>query len=311
MTSMVRGAEFLRAAVGDAGFAALKKAADRYPAIAEAILPRVCIAWLDVARRCCYEGEVPGTDALLKGGELHAQGVSEPLEHLHPAVSLLLVEVAGDQLELPEEFDPKLVSRLAKSIDLLTKRTFLMVLRDLEEAHPQKTDEESSTETSPNEGTSTDGEVSGSSEDPELEKGVALPGKASGPIPPEAPAAPTPQSKQKGQPSKQALKSESGVVGKGMQYAYHVTHNAALPSISEKGLLPQPHPHSDEPVIFVERDEDGAAVYHEPGKTVMLRMPVSGYGCTEDGEDVLHDPVAPERIEVRNEQGWVPLKKPQ
>lgn len=207
---MVRGAEFLRAAVGEAGFTALMKAADRYPAIAEAILPRVCIAWLDVARRCGYEGEVPGTQAMLKSGAIYAQGTSEPLDQLHPAVSLLLVEVAGDDLELPEEFDPKLVSRLAKSIDLLTKRNFLMVLRDLEEAHPERSPEESTpgsvTESSVGSDTSASVEVSETTEsDNELEKGVALPGKASGPIPPAEPTPPAPQSKQKGQPPKDGI----------------------------------------------------------------------------------------------------------
>lgn len=93
-------------------------------------------------------------------------------------------------------------------------------------------------------------------------------------------------------------------------YAHHVTLTEFLPSIREKGLLPQRHRSSREPVIFVEPDEGEAGIYHEPGKTSMLRFKVPGFGSTRDGESVIHDRVPPEQIEVRHPmKGWMPLSE--
>lgn len=95
-----------------------------------------------------------------------------------------------------------------------------------------------------------------------------------------------------------------------LEYAYHVTSLDRLPAIQRDGLKPAPHPHLDEDdeAIFVERDPEGADVYSDRGKTVMLRFLVDGFGSTEDGEDVLYDvAVPPEQIEARTRTGWQPI----
>ena len=90
------------------------------------------------------------------------------------------------------------------------------------------------------------------------------------------------------------------------QYAYHVTLREFLPSIREDGLVPQWHEGADRDVIFVERTESEAAIYHEPG-SVMLRVQVNGYGCTEGGEDVLTWVVPPGEIFIRDGDQRTPL----
>lgn len=91
--------------------------------------------------------------------------------------------------------------------------------------------------------------------------------------------------------------------------AYHTTLAANLPSISMFGLLPRPHQHLDPEDVgtFVERDEDGAAIYQHPDM-VMLRLRAPGIGSTEDGEDVVQEPVHPDHIEVRVGDQWKPLR---
>lgn len=91
------------------------------------------------------------------------------------------------------------------------------------------------------------------------------------------------------------------------QYAYHVTLGQFLPSIAKNGLVPREHASTGEPVIFVEPDEAEAAIYADPPKTVMLRFPVDGFGTTDDGENIWHDTVPPQEIEVRQGDQWVQL----
>jgi hypothetical protein len=193
----MKGELFLQQAVGSPGFNALAEAAATFPALTDAILPRVCLAWLDVARGTGYEGPIPGTNALVKSGYLHAQGVSESLENVLGAASLLMVEVGGDTVPLPEEFSPKLLAKLSKHVELLTKRTLLESIQRWADESASD-DEDSSTESSEE-----------SSEDTEavktdaegLEK-VDMPGKAAAPRAPLQPLAPKPQQKQQGLPPK-------------------------------------------------------------------------------------------------------------
>lgn len=70
-------------------------------------------------------------------------------------------------------------------------------------------------------------------------------------------------------------------------WAYHVTPAQFLPSIVERGLQPNRHPHvEDVPVLFVEPDLAGVEPYWGPGMA-LLRFKVPGFGATEDGESVL------------------------
>jgi len=97
-----------------------------------------------------------------------------------------------------------------------------------------------------------------------------------------------------------------------MEWAYHVTLREFLPSIAKKGLQPDSHESANgEEVIFVERSQEEAEVYAAPD-TVTLRFLVDGFGCTEDGEDVLYDVTIPAvEIEVydKKARSWRPLKE--
>lgn len=95
-------------------------------------------------------------------------------------------------------------------------------------------------------------------------------------------------------------------------YAYHVTLKTLLPSIMEQGLLPHEHEWLDEPGIFVEPDEDAAAAYHEPPKTVMLRFALPrdaslDYYSEDLPEYIWDHRVPPERLERKTKAGWAPL----
>lgn len=90
-------------------------------------------------------------------------------------------------------------------------------------------------------------------------------------------------------------------------YAYHVTLAEFLPSIRKEGLLANRHKHAGgEPVIFVEPDQEEAEIY-ATDKTVTLRFPVKGFGCTPDGECVVDGPIAPEHLDVCLKGKWQPV----
>lgn len=70
-------------------------------------------------------------------------------------------------------------------------------------------------------------------------------------------------------------------------WAYHVTPESNLKRIAIEGLKPNLHAHvPDIPVIFVERDIEGVEPYYGEGMAI-LRFKTPGFGCTEDGEDVI------------------------
>lgn len=87
------------------------------------------------------------------------------------------------------------------------------------------------------------------------------------------------------------------------QYAYHATLRQFLPSIALNGLHP-----GEGDQIFVEPDEEEAWIYLEPSG-VMLRFPVDGFGCTKDGECVVHEPVPAAVIEVQRGTRWHNLQQ--
>ncbi len=100
-------------------------------------------------------------------------------------------------------------------------------------------------------------------------------------------------------------------------WAYHVAPVSALSSIKAQGLRPEWHAHvEDAPVIFVESDREGVEPYYEPRKTVILRFKTSGFGTTEDGENVIYggslrEGAPPDEPLVGNpgEEGAIPPKR--
>lgn len=112
--------------------------------------------------------------------------------------------------------------------------------------------------------------------------------------------------------TKMEARAKAGLAPNGGEHAYHVTLREFLPSIERDGLLPQEHESLEEPGIFFEPNEEGAAVYHEPPNTVMLRWPLSGTprSSTPDGEYAWYETVPPHLIEKKVKGGWVTLAKP-
>jgi hypothetical protein len=125
--------DFLVATLGQDGYEALSKAAQRLPALQSVFVPRTVIAWLDCARRAGFEGAIPGTQASLIKGELvvdgHAYDMAEPTR-----ASAALIVSLMDDVRIPEELEPRLVARLAKSVDTLTKARFISMVKALEDA---------------------------------------------------------------------------------------------------------------------------------------------------------------------------------
>lgn len=94
------------------------------------------------------------------------------------------------------------------------------------------------------------------------------------------------------------------------QYAYHATIREFLPAIAKGGLRPSFNSDLGEEVIFVEPVYEESEVYLEPGRGVMLRFLVDGFGDTPDGEFVLYDVIPPSDIEVEVSKGeWQPISE--
>ena len=185
----MNGETFLRKTVGDESYEVLATVAERLPGLESVILPRVALAWLHVADELGFEGEIPGTDALLKAGEVSFGGYAATVKTEIIGAATLVCQAAGCQdLGLPERLDPRHVARLAKFADTMTKSRFLRRVKELEKtASKSSSDSETTTPGQPDDEEST------------LEKGVELPGKAAEPRGPQAPSAPAPQVKQPGQ----------------------------------------------------------------------------------------------------------------
>lgn len=126
------GNKFLALTLGEQGARALFKAAERYPDLGGALLPRAIIAWLSAEARLrdFYEGSVPGTDAgmsfkkseggytgsvTLPEGKYEFEGAT--LFHVAGAIAVAL-EADVDAAGRVRDSD---VERLGKNIDLLAK----------------------------------------------------------------------------------------------------------------------------------------------------------------------------------------------
>lgn len=188
----MKGEAFLRHAIGDQGYEALSAAVAHVPELEAVILPRVAIAYLHVADEICFQGQIEGTDALLKAGEIWHDGFAAVIGAELPAAAALLCHAAGcDDLQLPQTLEPRRVARLAKSVELMTKAHFLKRIQELQN------------QARAGEGSETSTPSESASEESTLEKGTELPGKAAEPRGPQAPTAPAPQSKQPGQTQQQ------------------------------------------------------------------------------------------------------------
>jgi hypothetical protein len=133
-----RQSDFLEAALGAPAAAALRKAIEREPALAPALVPRVALGWLRAASLVDFEGVVPGTDlafelrksqrggfvgAVRMGGTPYAYDGAE-LTHVASAVAVSLgvsgasPAASGDRL-----------GRLGASVDALARARAVQELR--------------------------------------------------------------------------------------------------------------------------------------------------------------------------------------
>lgn len=123
---------FLKAVLGEDGAKALSKAAQRGPELEYALLPRTIMAWLGIAARADFEGQIPGvgntylqfaksedrySGSVAVGDEVYSFDSASML-HLGACVAVAL---GADH----ERVDPSLrdldLQRLGKNIDTLVK----------------------------------------------------------------------------------------------------------------------------------------------------------------------------------------------
>lgn len=133
-----RKQQFLAAVLGDDGARALAKAAERSEELSGALLPRTVIAWLGLASRFQYEGELPGLEhthiAFAKSETVpdrYSGSVTiddnvydfenASLYHVAGAVAVAVGAVEAD-VNAIRDLD---VERLGKNIDLLAKTRVL------------------------------------------------------------------------------------------------------------------------------------------------------------------------------------------
>lgn len=123
--------QFLSAVLGDAGAAALKKAADRAEGLELALLPRTILAWMNAAPM--YEGALPGledtyvsfskSETGFTGSITIGEGLykfeNETLFHVAGAIAVSVGFTPGDAA--PEAIRNIDIERLGKSIDMLAK----------------------------------------------------------------------------------------------------------------------------------------------------------------------------------------------
>lgn len=176
---------FLTAVLGADGFEALNKAAERLPELEAVFVPRTVIAWLDCANRIGFEGEIPGCDwARIRKGELLLGGARHALADNRAAAAMMIALM--EDVSIPAELDPKMIARLAKSVETLTKQRFLAMIKALEEASEVSPGEASG---SPETTTAAESQSTRETMDG-LDKGIEEPGQAAKPRGPAGPTAP-------------------------------------------------------------------------------------------------------------------------
>lgn len=163
----MNGAAFLKEAVGLQGYEALSNAVARIPELEAVIVPRVAIAWLHVAADLGFEGQVPGTQALLKAGDVCYAGISVDVSTDMVGAATLVCQAVGCDLEVPAGLKPQHVARLAKSVELMTKARFLKRVRELEQASSASGSETSTLDQGSNEESTLEKAADGDVEPPE------------------------------------------------------------------------------------------------------------------------------------------------
>lgn len=137
---------FLKAVLGEAGAASLKKAADRFGELEGAIVPRAIMAWLGVVARGDYEGSIPGVedsyldftkneDGTYSGSVAIGDGIF-PFQNanvFHLAASVAVSLGASLETENLKEVD---MVKLGKTIDVLVKAQYLCGTEILSKALP-------------------------------------------------------------------------------------------------------------------------------------------------------------------------------
>ena len=124
--------KFLRGVLGLDGAMALTKAAERSSHIGSALLPRTILAWLGVAARSDYEGDLPGVDntyiQFAKSEDHYTGSISigeviysfEKANLYHLAASIA-VALGSDHEGIPPALRDLDIQRLGKNIDTLAK----------------------------------------------------------------------------------------------------------------------------------------------------------------------------------------------
>lgn len=131
------GLKFLSAALGQDGAKALRKAVEREPALAEVLIPRTIVSWLNFTTEHEYEGPIPGVENSYVQFQKSEKGFDGTISLEEGAYSFESASVyhlaAGIATALdlkPSDMDPdvrdQVLVKLGKSIDTLAKAQVLV-----------------------------------------------------------------------------------------------------------------------------------------------------------------------------------------
>ena len=131
------GLKFLAAALGQDGAKALRKAVEREPALAEVLIPRAIVGWLNFTTEHEYEGQIPGIDNSYVQFQKNEDGFAgtisleegvysfEKSSIYHLAASIALA-LGIQPSSLDADVRDQILVKLGKSIDTLAKAQVLM-----------------------------------------------------------------------------------------------------------------------------------------------------------------------------------------
>lgn len=141
------GYKFMAAALGTEGARALRKAASREPQLADVLVPRAIVGWLDFSTQYEYEGAIPGVEnsyvrfektekgidgvISLSSGNYSFSGAS--VNHLAASIALALGLEPGT---LDVGIRDTVLARLGRSIDTLAKAQAVMKELKARKAEP-------------------------------------------------------------------------------------------------------------------------------------------------------------------------------
>ena len=131
------GHKFLAAALGQDGARALRKAVEREPALAEILIPRAIVGWLDFTTEHEYEGPIPGVENSYVQFQKNEDGFAGTISLEEGVYSFekssvyhLAASIATALGLNPSQVDPHIrdtvLVKLGKSIDTLAKAQVLM-----------------------------------------------------------------------------------------------------------------------------------------------------------------------------------------